>query len=179
MEEEDALEQEVDDVIFRTLDLDAEYKEMVAKIIQDELEEEEEEEGSTTNQWGGSKSGKSGNKERDFANAYDDLTRHYFSGIHSFYDKVDFEWRFHMPQTVFNKIQEKIIGEEPFIQYTNPITQKLQIRPLVWLTVCLRHLAYGDATDREDENLQMSKKCLTTQSRNSTNLLLNTLASVT
>ena len=62
MEEEDALEQEVDDVTFRTLDLDAEYKKMVATIIQDELEEEEEEEGSMTNQWGGSRPGKSGNK---------------------------------------------------------------------------------------------------------------------
>ena len=40
--------------------------------------------------WGGSEVGKSSNAERDFIGAYEQVTRHYFSGDDSLYDEETF-----------------------------------------------------------------------------------------
>jgi hypothetical protein len=111
--------------------------------------------------WGGSVPGKAPNKNRDFLGAYQRLVQNYFSGTNSKFDEKDFERRFRMPREVFNRIAQHIIGKPPFDLRQNPVTKKNGIFPLVRLTACLRRLAYGDAADREDENLEISDSTLT------------------
>jgi Plant transposon protein len=102
---------------------------------------------------------KTPNKQRDFKAANDLLVTHYFSGRESLYNESDFERRFRMPRTVFQRIHDALMGTDPFI-HKEDATKKLGLYPLVKLVACLRHLAYGDAYDREDENLQISETAL-------------------
>jgi Plant transposon protein len=102
---------------------------------------------------------KSPNKPRDFKLANDLLVTHYFSGRESLYNEADFERRFRMPRAVFNRIRDAVMGTDPFV-HKEDATKKLGLYPLVKLVACLRHLAYGDAYDREDENLQISETAL-------------------
>jgi hypothetical protein len=59
----------------------------------------------------------------------------------------------------FFKIHDAIMGQDPFI-LKEDVTGKKGIHLLVKLVGCLRYLAYGDAFDREDENLGMSESAL-------------------
>lgn len=102
---------------------------------------------------------KSPNKQRDFKMANDLLVSQYFSGRESVYSEADFERRFRMPRTVFQRIHDALMGTDPFI-HKEDASKKLGLYPLVKLVACLRHLAYGDAYDREDENLQISETAL-------------------
>jgi Plant transposon protein len=102
---------------------------------------------------------KTPNKQRDFKAANDLLVAHYFSGRESLYNEADFERRFRMPRSVFQRIHDASMGTDPFI-HKEDATKKLGLYPLVKLVACLRHLAYGDAYDREDENLQISETAL-------------------
>ena len=108
-------------------------------------------------QWGGSEKGKAPNKNRDFALAYEQVVLNYFSGRNSRYNEVDFERRFRMPRTVFDTLWNKIEGKEPFVQKRMMATKELGIRPLVRFIACLRKMAYGDASDRQDECFQISE----------------------
>jgi hypothetical protein len=119
-----------------------------------ELEEEDE-----PRQWGGSHRGKAPNKNRDFTKAHEQLVANYFSGDQSIYDEDDFERRFRMPRTVFNRLKDGIIGKGPFVLQTDA-AKKGGIHPLVRLVACLRKLSYGDTTDREDENLAIGESTL-------------------
>jgi hypothetical protein len=110
--------------------------------------------------WGGSKPGKAPNKNRDFVGAYQKLIEHYFSGQESVYNETDFERRFRMPRSIFNRIYNTLVlaGEPPFVQQYSSIGSKAPgIAPLCRLVACLRKLCYGDADDREDEYLQISE----------------------
>jgi hypothetical protein len=106
--------------------------------------------------WGGSRPGKSHNKERDFQGAYEQLTRDYFSGDSSIYDEQDFNRRFRMPRSVFQKIHDEIVGRGSFRQ-RHDCTGKVGINPLCRLTAVLRMIAYGDAADHQDEYLRISE----------------------
>jgi hypothetical protein len=61
-----------------------------------------------------------------------------------------------MSWLVFNIIKEKIIGKELFVRKKQNFSGKKGVHPLVRLTACLRRLAYGDLSDREDENLAIA-----------------------
>jgi hypothetical protein len=106
-----------------------------------------------------SRVGRAPNKNRDFVAAYTQLVKDYFSGSTSTYNEADFERRFRMPRALFNKINETLMGIHPFVQYHDCIG-KIGIHPLVKMVACLRFLAYGDAYDREDENLRLSQSSL-------------------
>ena len=99
------------------------------------------------------------NKNRDFAAAYAKVVNDYFSGPASVYDERDFKRRFRCSRNVFNMIADKLIGQYPFIQMKDACGVP-GIRPLCRLVACFRHIAYGDATDREDENMRMSEDSL-------------------
>jgi Plant transposon protein len=64
-----------------------------------------------------------------------------------------------MPRSLFNKIHDRLMGKDPFVQKED-CTVKMGVHPLVKLTACLRFLAYGDAYDREDQNLRMGQSTL-------------------
>ena len=106
-----------------------------------------------------SREGRAPNKKRDFAGAYTKLVKDYFSGAESVYNEADFERRFRMSRDMFTVLWETVHGTDPFVQ-NRDATGKLGIHPLCRFTACLRHLAYGDAYDREDENLYISSTSL-------------------
>ena len=64
-----------------------------------------------------------------------------------------------MPRVVFNKIHGKLMGKDPFIQKRGMFGRP-RIHPLAKLAACLRLIAYGDAFDREDENLRLAGSTL-------------------
>ena len=51
------------------------------------------------------------------------------------------------------------MGQDPFI-HKKDATKKMGIFPLVKLVGCFRFIAYGDAYDRDDENLDIGKSSL-------------------
>ena len=110
-------------------------------------------------QIGGSRPGRSANKRRDFAAAYARVISNYFSGAQSVYDDDDFERRFRMPRRLFNRIHDQLMGLDPFVQKYDA-SKKPGIHPLVKMVGCFRFLAYGDAYDREDENLAIGESTL-------------------
>jgi hypothetical protein len=122
-------------------------------------EDDEMSKAEETPAWGGSRPGKAPNKNRDFMGAQKKLVEHYFSGEESLYNEIDFERRFRMPRSVFNRIHDALVEEreEPFIQKYCSVTKKPGISPLCRLVACLRKVCYGDADDREDEYLQLSE----------------------
>lgn len=64
-----------------------------------------------------------------------------------------------MPRDMFNAIHDRLMGKEPFAQKFDA-TGKMGIRPLVKLVACPRHIACGDACDREDENMRLAQSTL-------------------
>ena len=110
---------------------------------------------------GGSRKGRAPNKKRDFVGAYHRVVNHHFNGRESVHDERDFERRFRVPRTVFNRIHDALMGQDPFTHKTDP-TGKKGIHPLVKLVACFRHIACGDALDREDENLHIGESTLDT-----------------
>ena len=113
----------------------------------------------TSTQHGGSPKGKAPNKSRDFDEAYKRLVRNYFDGENSIYDEADFERRFRLPRAVFNQIYNQLYGSGCFTQHYM-LDGRPGINPLVRLVACFRKIAYGDADDREDENLCLSESVL-------------------
>ena len=61
-----------------------------------------------------------------------------------------------MPRSVFNKIQDAVIGQGTFIQRYDALNNP-GIHPLVHLTAVLRIIAYGNAYDSVDEYLRLSE----------------------
>lgn len=103
-----------------------------------------------------SKSPRNPNKKRDFAAAHAWLVANYFSGPDSVCDDKDFERRFRMSRRLFNRIHDKLMGLDPFVQKCDA-ARKPGIHPLVKLVACFRHIACGDGLDREDENLSIGE----------------------
>jgi len=132
----------------------------VLEVAMAELVSSSEEEAEEERTWGGSTPGRRSNKKRDFQAAYAQLLQYYFNGTESTYDERDFERRFRVPRDVFNLVYDKIVGvEEPFVVKKDAVG-RVGIHPLVRLVACFRHIGYGDALDREDENLRLSESSL-------------------
>ena len=116
-----------------------ETDEITSNVLFDSSSSDEEEGKSN-------RTGKSPNKERNFAMAYQHQIAFYFSGRESIYSKSDFERRFRCPRTVWNRIYDAMMGKDPFVHYVDA-SKKPGIYPLVKLVACFRYLAYGDALD--------------------------------
>jgi Plant transposon protein len=97
--------------------------------------------------------------------------KNYFNGRESIYSEVDFERRFRTPRAVLNRIYDAVMGQHPFIHYEDA-TKKKGIYPLVKLVACFRYLAYGDAYDQEDENLDLSGSALRNIAQQFTKLIV-------
>ena len=140
-----------EDLLFEAIQNDdAVLDKAVQAVLQDYgIFDDDETSDEDTGTWGGSKPGKAPNKNRDFWGAYKRLIEYYFSGTDSLYDEGDFERRFRCPRAVFEKLRTGVLGKGTFVQRQDT-TKKLGINPLVRLTACMRKLAYGDASDRED-----------------------------
>jgi hypothetical protein len=125
------------------------------------LEETMHDDDESGQEWGkGSQVGKAPNKARDFDGAYKCLNANYFNGAGSKYDKNDFERRFRMPHSVFYQIYGAIFGKGLFVRNKINFSGKKGIHPLLHLTACFRRLAYGDSSDRDDENLEMAESTI-------------------
>jgi hypothetical protein len=128
-----------------------------AQVTLDEDNDEDKlEDDDDAPKWGGSRPGRLPNINRDFSGAYRTLIKHYFSGPDSLYNEQQFEDRFRMPRSVFQKIWQRINGKGLFV-HRQDATKKRGIHPLCRLVACLRVLAYGTSADMQDEYLQMSK----------------------
>lgn len=121
--------------------------------------------------WGGSRPGRAPNKDRNFHNAFLKLKKDYFSGNNSTYNEDDFAVRFRVSRNVFNRVYNKLMGIDPFIQKFDA-TGKKGIHPLVKLCACFRIMAYGDSFDREDENFRLSRSSLQSIFNDFCNLIL-------
>ena len=114
---------------------------------------------SSSSEEDGGKRERAPNKDRNFVLAYEQQIVFYFSGPDSVYNEADFERRFQCPRSVFNRVHDAMVGKHPFIHYMDA-AKKPGIFPLVKLVGCFCYLAYGDAVDREDENLQIGESTL-------------------
>ena len=144
-----------------------EMDEMAFNFLFDSSSSEEENEGLSK-----SRSGRAPNKDRDFVLAYQQVVAFYFNGRESVYNEADFERRFRCPRSVFNRIHDRLMGQHPFIHYQDA-SKKKGIFPLVKLVGCFRYLAYGDAIDREDENLQIGETTLSNIVKDFTKLMVD------
>ena len=124
--------------------------------LEDLIDSSDDDEAQPPLQWGGSRQGRSPNKKRDFDLAFNNIRGFYFNGLNSLYNEFDFERRFGCPRSVFNRIFDSINGHGVFVRKYNKLLG-WGIHPLVRIVTCFRKLVYGDASDREDENLQISK----------------------
>jgi hypothetical protein len=149
-----------DDEIIQLMLSSAASARQTVELMIDLLEDDESNESGR--EWGtGSKPGKAKNKARDFVGAYQRLFKNYFStNPPSVYNETNFERRFRMPRTVFDRIRETIIGKGLFQEKTVNLSGEKGIHPLVRLTACIRRLAYGDSADRDDENLEMAESTI-------------------
>lgn len=141
-------------------DIDWEVEKEVDDVIDsiiEELASSSDEEEESAPKHGGSRYGRAKNKDRDYAGAYATVIRDYFSGPQSKYSESDFDRRFRVPRDVFNRIHDKLMGEWPFVGPLKDAIGRPGIYPLPRLVACFRHIAYGDAYDREDEYLQISE----------------------
>jgi len=148
-------ENEGDEAMHHFLEEEMEFDNNICQILYNDSSDED----CQQSEWGGSKKGKAPNKKRDFQGAYDKLVRQYFSGRDSIYDDNDFCRRFRMSRNIFSRVYGSLIGKDPFIQKVDAIG-KLGIHPLVKIVACIRFICYGDAMDRDDENLQISESSL-------------------
>lgn len=109
----------------------------------------------------GSLPGRRPNKNRDFSVGVDNILRDYFglNGNPPVYDEKDFERRFRVPRVVFDRIY-KDIKDEPGWQQTINATGRPQSHPLQKLVAAFRVLAYGEAYDRTDEYVRLSRSTI-------------------
>jgi len=94
------------------------------------------------------------------------ILRDYFGvgGLPPFYDERDFETRFRVPRAVFRR--EYLAGkDEPFFQQRINATGKLQAHPLQNAVAAFRVIAYGEAADRADEYVRLSRTVIATSTK--------------
>lgn len=130
---------------------------LAMEVISDE--EDEFDEINSGPKWGGSTAGKAPNKRRNFKAFYEKIVNDYFSGDDSVFNEGDFERRFRVPRVVFDRVWQQLNGQGCFIQKHDALG-KAGIHPLIKMVSCFRKLAYGDACDREDENLGVAESTL-------------------
>ena len=106
----------------------------------------------------GSVAGRRPNKRRDFAAGLFNIQRDYF-GVNAeapIYDDRDFETRFRVPRSVFRRVYQAV-KDEPFFQQRINATGRLQAHPLQKVVAAFRVIAYGEAADRADEYVRLSR----------------------
>jgi len=106
----------------------------------------------------GSTAGSRSNKRRDFAAGVHAILRDYFGagGLLPIYDDREFETRFRVPRAVFRRIY-LAVKDEPFFQQRINATGKLLAHPLQKVVAAFCVIAYGEAADREDEYVRLSR----------------------
>jgi len=109
-------------------------------------------------QYHGSTSGRRGNKRRDFAAGVHNILRDYFGvgGLPPIYDERDFDTRFRVPRAVFRRVY-LAVKDEPFFPQRINATGKLQAHPPQKVVSAFRVIAYGEAADRADEYVRLSR----------------------
>ena len=110
--------------------------------------------------WGGSPLGRIKKIECDFQGSFEKLEKQYFNGESSTYTEEQFERQFRVPRVVFAEVWGKLEGKGPFKQHYDCVMNEPGIHPLVRMVACWRQLSYGDASDRSDENFQISEMLL-------------------
>lgn len=150
-------EEEEMDRVMEELAEEMDFDDAVFQFVK--MEQEEDEDEMERRPWGGSRDGRSPNKDRDFQGAYEKVVRDYFNGRDSLYDENDFERRFRVSRSIFTRVHDALMGKDPFIRKMDA-TKKLGIYPLVKLVGCFRYIGYGDAYDRLDEYLQISESSM-------------------
>jgi len=109
-------------------------------------------------QYHGSTAGRRGNKRRDFAAGVHNILWDYFGvgGLPPIYDERDFDTRFRVPRAVFRRVY-LAVKDEPFFQQRINATGKLQAHPPQKVVAAFRVIAYGEAADRADEYVRLSR----------------------
>jgi hypothetical protein len=122
----------------------------------------------------GSSSGKRANLPRDFDLGLSNILRDYL-GNSPVYTEHEFELRFRMPRSVFDKICGELIGESVFVRKEDALG-KTGIYPIQRITAALRMLAYGFGADAVDEYCRLSKTEALTSLKEFSKTLLKSLA---
>lgn len=102
--------------------------------------------------------GKKGNKKREFLEAERRIRRQYFGlgGRPPTYDDTDVQRRFRMPRSLFLRIYNDVEDKPWWVQRPNA-TGHMQAHSLQELLAALHVLSYGDAEDRNDDSVELSK----------------------
>jgi hypothetical protein len=130
------------------------YLSQVLERMDDDMEQ------SPSTGYKGSVAGRQ-NVERDFVGAHERLVAHYFNGSDSTYSRDQFCRRFRVSPEIFQRIYSQIANKGEFHAPTRcNAAGKHGIHPLVRMTAVFRVLAYGDASDREDEHFQIGESTL-------------------
>ena len=103
---------------------------------------------------GGSKIGRKIIK-RDFYRAFNTLMLAYFVE-EPMYPKALFRRRFRVSKPIFERVYNACL-KHPCFQYNANAARRIGIHPLVKVTACFRHLAYGTSADQLDEQLQIAE----------------------
>jgi len=106
----------------------------------------------------GSVRGRAPNKKRDFNFGLRNILRDYWGadGEPPVFDEADFESRFRMPRAVFMRVYNDI-KDEPFFRQRVNATGRPQAHPLQKVVAALRILSNGEAADRPDQYVRLSK----------------------
>jgi len=101
------------------------------------------------------------NKRRNFAAGLFNIQRDYIgvNAVPTVFEECDFETRFRVPRSVFRRII-LAVKDEPFFQQRINVTGRLQAHPLQQGVAAFRVIAYGEAADRSDENVRLSRSTM-------------------
>jgi len=126
---------------------------------------------------GGSVRGRRPNRARDFEAGLTCILRDYFGrdGAEPVYGEADFERRFRVSRAVFVRVYDAI-RVEPFWQQRVNATGRPQAHPLQKLVGAFRVLAYGEAADRPDEYVRLSRTTVAEATRRLVAFLIDTYA---
>ena len=103
---------------------------------------------------GGSKVGRKIIK-RDFEKAFNTLMIHYFVAK-PMYPDVLFRKRFRVAKQIFERVYCACL-KHPCFEHNMNAASRRGIHPLVKVTACFRHLAYGTSADQLDELFQIAE----------------------
>lgn len=104
----------------------------------------------------GSRPGRSANILREFENAHDTLMRCYFNE-NALYSHELFRRRYRMSSSLFERIKNGVERVDPYFHQKPDACGRMGISSTVKITLALRLLAYGSASDQYDEFLQVSE----------------------
>ena len=109
----------------------------------------------------GSLPGRRSNKQRDFDAGLNNIVRDYFGvdGQDPVYNEHDFETRFRVPRAVFRRVYSEV-KDTPFFRRRINATGRPQAHPLQKVVAAFRVLAYGEAADRADEYVRLSRSTI-------------------